>query len=173
MAPLFTIGLLGLNDAPSAAPLAVARAEPPSSEAGPGTAEPPAGSDVPRAPVTAEAPGSPLHIGHSERAQGAFGQAASSPESPAPVSRRRAIVRDLNTVKLGVSACMGRHGGNLVVELPVRMRVRADGVAERVILPVSSSGALIACVTRAIRSRRYTPGLAPETLRHVFYPREG
>ena len=90
-----------------------------------------------------------------------------------PVQRRRALRRDLGSVRRAVEVCAARHGGNLVAELAVRVQVSADGVGERVALPEPSSAALLACVTRAIRSRRYTPGPAEETLGHVFRFRQG
>ncbi|MCY1013392.1 hypothetical protein OV079_49275 [Nannocystis pusilla] len=89
------------------------------------------------------------------------------------LSSADALRRDLGSVRSAVEVCAARHGGNLVAELAVRVQVSADGVGERVTLSEPSSPALITCVTRAIQSRRYTPGPAAETVRHVFRFRQG
>jgi serine/threonine-protein kinase len=86
----------------------------------------------------------------------------------APSPRQRAIVRDLGTVAADVGVCFRRHGGNLESQLPVRVVISALGLAERVTLPKESTGALIDCVTRVLRSRQYPTGPAAESVRHVF-----
>ncbi|WAS94516.1 serine/threonine-protein kinase [Nannocystis punicea] len=82
--------------------------------------------------------------------------------------RQRAIVRDLGTVASDVGVCFRRHGGNLEHQLPVRVVISAMGLAERVTLPKGSTGALIDCVTRVLRSRQYPTGPEAESVRHVF-----
>jgi len=82
--------------------------------------------------------------------------------------RQRAIVRDLGTVAADVGVCFRRHGGNLEHQLPVRVVISAMGLAERVTLPKESTGALIDCVTRVLRSRQYPTGPGAESVRHVF-----
>lgn len=90
------------------------------------------------------------------------------PATRAPSPRQRAIVRDLGTVAADVGVCFRRHGGNLESQLPVRVVISALGLAERVTLPKESTGALIDCVTRVLRSRQYPTGPAAESVRHVF-----
>lgn len=171
IAPLVTIGTLAVSDPPAAEPadvvLAIRVVQP---EGGLRTAHSVEASSAKRAASDDLQHPAP---GVQAKPRGEAGDGASRAARPDPLQRRRALRRDLGSVRSAVEVCAARHGGNLVAELAVRVQVSADGVGERVTLSEPSSPALITCVTRAIQSRRYTPGPAAETVRHVFRFRQG
>jgi hypothetical protein len=173
--PLATLATLIVSDLPEAEPAAAIAAERviPAPEAArldePSPAKPSA--DAPTAQTAASA--DPQHSAREPQPPTDPGRGASRAVSQGPPQRRRTLRRELGSVRNAVEVCAGRHGGNLVAELAVRVRVSADGVGEHITLPEPSGPALIACVTRAIQSRRYAPGPAAETVRHVFRLRPG
>lgn len=164
-APLIVLGVLTVGNPALVEPAdgsAIEAVRPEDTEGAAYTADPPSGART----ASADPQHSPPGILLSAPTDAGEGEPPTTMLDP--VQRRRALRRDLGSVRRAVEACTARHGGNLVAELAVRVQVSADGVGERVALPEPSSAALLACVTRAIRSRRYTPGPAAETLGHVF-----
>lgn len=169
-APLITLGMLAVGDPavvePAGGP-AIAAVRPEGTQGAVYMADTPPVERTASADLQHRAPGIPV----SAPADAEDGEPSTARSDL--VQRRRALRRDLGSTSRAVEVCATRHGGNLVTELAVRVQVNADGIAEHVTLPEPSSAALIACVTRAIQSRRYTPGVAAAALRQTFRFRPG